>query len=57
MEEIHFNADEELVKRFKRALRKSGFSTQSEYFRSKMRELADTVDAKRESSTLERVGR
>jgi len=37
--EVHFNVDEKLSKRFERALRKSGFSTKSEFFRSKIREL------------------
>jgi hypothetical protein len=37
--EVHFNVDQKLFKRFERALLKSGFSTKSEFFRSKMREL------------------
>jgi metal-responsive CopG/Arc/MetJ family transcriptional regulator len=51
-QEIHFNVDEELLRRFKTALQKSGFSTQSEFFRSKMRELAETMKAKSEERTL-----
>ena len=55
--EIHFDAPRALTKRFKLALSKSEWSSQSEYFRSKMRELAETTEAKRESRTIERVGR
>jgi hypothetical protein len=53
--EIHFNAQRVLVKSFQKALMKSGFSGQSEYFRFKMRELVETMEAK--ERTVERSGR
>jgi len=45
--EAHFNVDEKLWKRFERALRKSGFTTKSEFFRSKIRELVAETEGRR----------
>lgn len=50
--EMHFDAPRALAKRFKKALAKSHFSTQSEFFRFKMMELAD--ESEKENKRLEK---